>query len=66
MHVSPQLCGGYLHVLVIDVVVQCEDNLSETFSAWIRDEESPVAARLTRLIGALTNLSMATAEDLQV
>ncbi|CAF3704453.1 unnamed protein product [Rotaria socialis] len=35
-------------------------------SAWLRNEESPIVARLSRLIEALTNLSMATAEDLQV
>ncbi len=36
------------------------------FSAWLRDDESPVVARLSRLIEALTNLSMSASEDLQV
>ncbi|UJR35641.1 hypothetical protein I4U23_028391 [Adineta vaga] len=35
-------------------------------SAWLKNEESPVIARLSRLVEALTNLSMLTAEDLQV
>ncbi|CAF0759590.1 unnamed protein product [Rotaria sordida] len=35
-------------------------------SAWLRNEDSPVIARLSRLIEAVTNLSMATAEDLQI
>ncbi|CAF4694094.1 unnamed protein product [Rotaria sp. Silwood1] len=35
-------------------------------SAWLRNDESPVIARLSRVIEALTNLSMATAEDLQI
>lgn len=35
-------------------------------SAWLRNDESPVIARLSRTIEALTNLSMLTAEDLQV
>ena len=35
-------------------------------SAWLRDEDSPVVARLTKLIEAVTNLNMKTAEDLQV
>jgi len=36
------------------------------FSAWLEDDDSPVVARLTRLIGAVTNLDMETAEALQV
>jgi hypothetical protein len=36
------------------------------FSAWLNDTVSPVVARHSRLIGALTNLTMETAEDLQV
>ena len=36
------------------------------FSAWLRNDDSPVVARLSRLIEAVTNLSMITAEDLQV
>ncbi|CAF3715350.1 unnamed protein product [Rotaria sp. Silwood1] len=35
-------------------------------SAWLRNEDSPVVARLSRLIEAVTNLSMITAEDLQI
>ncbi|CAF5192580.1 unnamed protein product, partial [Rotaria magnacalcarata] len=34
--------------------------------AWLRNEDSPVIARLSRLIEAITNLSMITAEDLQI
>lgn len=36
------------------------------FSAWLRDDDSPVVARLSKLIEAATNLNMKTAEDLQV
>jgi hypothetical protein len=36
------------------------------FSAWLKNDESPAVARLSRLIEAVTNLSMLTAEDLQV
>ncbi|CAF0905886.1 unnamed protein product [Adineta ricciae] len=35
-------------------------------SAWLKNEDAPSIARLSRLIEALTNLSMLTAEDLQV
>ncbi|CAF2516456.1 unnamed protein product [Rotaria sp. Silwood2] len=35
-------------------------------SAWISDKDSPVVARLSQLISALTNLTMETTEDLQV
>ncbi|CAF0724352.1 unnamed protein product [Didymodactylos carnosus] len=35
-------------------------------SAWLRNEDSPAVARLTQLIGDATNLSMITAEDLQI
>ena len=40
--------------------------LSFFSSAWLRNEDSPVIARLSRTIEAITNLSMLTAEDLQV
>ncbi|CAF4756549.1 unnamed protein product [Rotaria socialis] len=33
---------------------------------WLSDRVSPAVARLSRLIGAVTNLTMETAEDLQV
>ncbi len=36
------------------------------FSAWLDDQDSPVVARLSRLISAVTNLTTETAEDLQV
>jgi hypothetical protein len=36
------------------------------FSAWLSNKDSPVIARLSRLIEAVTNLSMETAEDFQV
>ncbi|CAF1573558.1 unnamed protein product, partial [Adineta steineri] len=36
------------------------------FSAWLRNEDSSVVSRLSRLIEAVTNLSMRTAEDLQI
>ena len=36
------------------------------FSAWFDDTMSPAIARLTRMIGTVTNLSMETAELLQV
>ncbi|CAF0845543.1 unnamed protein product [Adineta ricciae] len=35
-------------------------------NAWLRNDDSPVVARLSRLIGAITNLNMITAEDLQI
>ncbi|CAF3801799.1 unnamed protein product [Rotaria sordida] len=35
-------------------------------SAWLRNEDSPIVARLSRLIEAVTDLSMITAEDLQI
>jgi hypothetical protein len=35
-------------------------------SAWLKNEDSTIVARLSRLIEAVTNLSMTTAEDLQV
>ncbi|CAM4891155.1 unnamed protein product [Rotaria socialis] len=35
-------------------------------STWLSDRVSPAVARLSRLIGAVTNLTMETAEDLQV
>ena len=38
----------------------------DSFSAWLRDDDSPVVARLSKLIEAATSLSMKTAEDLQV
>ncbi|CAF4950867.1 unnamed protein product, partial [Rotaria socialis] len=34
--------------------------------AWLRDEDSPVVARLSQLISALTNLTMETAEEIQI
>ncbi|CAF4485462.1 unnamed protein product [Rotaria socialis] len=36
------------------------------FSAWLRDEDSPVVARLSQLISALTNLTMETTEEFQI
>jgi hypothetical protein len=36
------------------------------FSAWLYDQDSPAVIRLSQLINALTNLSMETAEPLQV
>ncbi|CAF1510186.1 unnamed protein product, partial [Rotaria sordida] len=33
---------------------------------WLKDEDSPAVARLSRLISASTNLSMETAESLQI
>jgi len=36
------------------------------FSAWLRNDDSPVVARLSQLIETVTNLNMITAEDLQV
>jgi hypothetical protein len=41
-----------------------KENLN--FSAWLRNDESPIVARLSRLIEAVTSLNMKTAEDLQV
>ncbi|CAF1032961.1 unnamed protein product, partial [Rotaria sordida] len=35
-------------------------------STWLKDEDSPAVARLSRLISATTNLSMETAESLQI
>ncbi|CAH2076657.1 unnamed protein product, partial [Iphiclides podalirius] len=35
-------------------------------SAWLRDEESPVVARVTRRVAHFTGLSMRSAEELQV
>ncbi|CAF3085859.1 unnamed protein product [Rotaria socialis] len=35
-------------------------------STWLRDEDSPVIARLSQLISALTNLTMETAEEIHV
>ena len=43
----------------------CIKNVSNS-SAWLRNDESVVVARLSRLVEALTNLNMLTAEDLQV
>ena len=40
--------------------------MSLTFSTWLKDKDSPAVARLSRLISATTNLSMETAEPLQV
>ncbi|CAF4897297.1 unnamed protein product, partial [Rotaria socialis] len=36
------------------------------FIVWLRDEELPAIARLLRLISAVTNLTMETAEELQM
>jgi hypothetical protein len=36
------------------------------FSAWLQNQESAAVARLSRMIEAATNLTMQTAEDLQV
>ena len=60
------------HLLLLHAVVvwaeTCEPRERNVApcSAWLRNEDSPVVARLTRLIEAATNLTMTTAEDLQV
>ncbi|KAL4716402.1 hypothetical protein ACJJTC_006764 [Scirpophaga incertulas] len=35
-------------------------------SAWLRDDESPIVARVSRRVGHMTGLSLDTAEELQV
>ncbi len=58
------MCVGSLHALVVNIDYSYWKNFN--FSAWLSNRASPVVARLSRLIEAVTNLSMETAEDLQV
>lgn len=53
------------HVLEIECSIYSTNTILN-FSAWLRNDESPVVARLSHLIEAVTNLNMKTAEDLQV
>lgn len=37
-----------------------------SYSAWLKEEEHPVIARVNKRIGDMTNLNQATSEELQV
>ncbi|CAF0977447.1 unnamed protein product [Adineta ricciae] len=61
---SPKLQRAVVRDFVTDTFKPADYRISK--SAWLRNDDSPVVARLSRLIGAITNLNMITAEDLQI
>ncbi|CAF0962953.1 unnamed protein product [Adineta steineri] len=61
---SPRLQRAVVRDFVTDTFKPADYRISK--SAWLRNEDSSVVSRLSRLIEAVTNLSMRTAEDLQI
>ncbi|UJR10274.1 hypothetical protein I4U23_014481 [Adineta vaga] len=61
---SPKLQRAVVRDFATDTFKPADYRISK--SAWLRNDDSPVIARLSRLIEAVTNLSMITAEDLQI
>ncbi|CAF3520069.1 unnamed protein product [Rotaria socialis] len=62
----PKLQRAVVRDFTTDTFQPADYRIFPYFSAWLRNEDSPVIARLSRLIEAITNLSMITAEDLQI
>ncbi|CAM4773713.1 unnamed protein product [Rotaria magnacalcarata] len=62
----PKLQRAVVRDFTTDTFQPVDYRIFSYFSAWLRNEDSPVIARLSRLIEAITNLSMITAEDLQI
>ncbi|CAM4974843.1 unnamed protein product [Rotaria socialis] len=59
----PGLQRALVRNAATNTITPTNDRISK--SAWLRDEDSPVVARLSQLISALTNLTMETAEEIQ-
>ncbi|CAM2726570.1 unnamed protein product [Rotaria socialis] len=59
----PRLQRALVRNAATNTITPTNDRISK--SAWLRDEDSPVIARLPQLISALTNLTMETAEEIQ-
>ncbi|CAF2043981.1 unnamed protein product [Rotaria magnacalcarata] len=60
----PRLQRALIRNAATNAITPTNDRISK--SAWLRDEDSPVVARLSQLISALTNLTMETAEEIQI
>jgi prolyl 4-hydroxylase len=64
MHASAQFKRAVVHDPRTGALVPAPYRISK--SAWLRDDESPVIAAVSRRVAHMTGLSMDTAEELQV